>query len=58
MTTTPTDDSPWYPDDSGEWVEHDGSVMPVPGDTLVLVLLAYERSRWRVRCWGHPLPCG
>ena len=40
-------DSPvetWYPDDSGEWVEYDGSGQPVEGDVLVEVLLLHERD--------------
>lgn len=40
---TKTED-PWYPDDSGEWIEYDGLEMPVPGDTLVLILLEWERT--------------
>jgi hypothetical protein len=44
MTTTPDNDSPWYPDDSGEWVEHDGSGMPVPAPAGVNVLLRFERD--------------
>lgn len=38
-------DSPvenWYPDDSGEWVEYDGSGQPVEDDVLVEVLIAVE----------------
>ena len=40
-------DSPvetWYPDDSGEWVEYDGSGQPVEGDVLVEVLMLHERD--------------
>lgn len=39
-------DSPvekWYPDDSGEWVEYDGSGQPVEDDVLVEVVMAVER---------------
>ena len=32
----------WYPDDSGEWVEYDGSGQPVEDDVLVEVLMAVE----------------
>ena len=57
-------DSPvekWYPDDSGEWIEYDGSGQPVGDDELVEVLLLHERdaheykqneSRARRLCWG------
>ena len=31
---------PWYPDDSGDWVEYDGSGQPVEDDVFVEVLLA------------------
>ena len=31
---------PWYPDNSGEWVEYDGSGQPVEDDVWVEVLLA------------------
>ena len=43
-------DSPvekWYPDDSGEWIEYDGSGQPVDDDIEVEVLLAEERERRR-----------
>ena len=56
-------DSPvekWYPADSGEWVEYDGSGQPVGDDELVDVLLLHERDAheykqkeneaWRL-CW-------
>ena len=39
-------DSPvenWYPDDSGEWIEYDGSGQPVEDDVLVEVVMAVER---------------
>ena len=35
---------PWYPDNSGEWVEYDGSGQPVEDDVLVEVLLLHERD--------------
>ena len=38
-------DSPvenWYPDNSGEWIEYDGSGQPVEDDVVVEVLLAVE----------------
>ena len=38
-------DSPverWYPDDSGEWIEYDGSGQPVEDDVVVEVLLTVE----------------
>ena len=34
----------WYPDDSGEWIEYDGSGQPVGDDELVEVLLLHERD--------------
>ncbi|ORE90228.1 Eaa1 [Stappia sp. 22II-S9-Z10] len=34
----------WYPDDSGEWIEHTGDECPVPGNTPVQVLLGYSRE--------------
>lgn len=40
--------SPWYPDDSGEWVEYDGSGQPVEDDVVVEVLFRAERGR---QCW-------
>ena len=43
-------DSPvekWYPGDSGEWIEYDGSGQPVDDDIEVEVLLAEERERRR-----------
>ena len=39
-------DSPvenWYPDDSGEWIEYDGSGQPVEDDVWVEVVMALER---------------
>ena len=35
---------PWYPDNSGEWVEHDGSGQPVGDGVLVEVLMVGERD--------------
>lgn len=40
--------SPWYPDDSGEWIEYDGSGQPVDNDVVVEVLFHAERGR---QCW-------
>ena len=40
-------DSPvenWYPDDSGEWVEYDGSGQPVEDDVEIEALLSHERE--------------
>ena len=40
-------DSPvekWYPDNSGEWIEYDGSGQPVENGVLVAVILAAERD--------------
>lgn len=34
----------WVPDDSGEWIEYDGSGQPVSDSTIVEVLLSYERD--------------
>lgn len=44
----PASETPWYPDDSGEWIEHDGVARPVDGETLVDVLLSGERDQ---RIW-------
>ena len=33
----------WYPDNSGEWVEYDGSGQPVEDGVLVEVIMAAER---------------
>lgn len=35
---------PWVPDDSGEWIEYDGSGQPVSDSTVVDVLRANERD--------------
>lgn len=37
-------DSRWYPDDSGEWIEYDGSGQPVDDDEIVEALLREERK--------------
>ena len=45
---TPDIDSPvenWYPDDSGEWIEYDGSGQPVEDGVLVEVVVAVERDK-------------
>ena len=34
----------WYPDNSGEWIEYDGSGQPVEDDVNVEVLYLYERE--------------
>ena len=34
---------PWYPDNSGEWIEYDGSGQPVEDGVLVEVIMAAER---------------
>ncbi len=39
-------DEKWYPDNSGEWVEYDGSGQPVEDDVLVEIVMAYERYGW------------
>ena len=44
-----TQTSLWYPDDSGEWVEYDGSGQPMEDDVVVEVLLDDERDD---RCWN------
>lgn len=44
----PAQQSRWYPDDSGEWVEYGGSGQPVEGDVVVEVLLDEERDN---QCW-------
>ena len=36
---------PWYPDNSGEWVEYDGSGQPVEDDVLVEGITAIERYK-------------
>ena len=38
-------DEKWYPDDSGEWVEYDGSGQPVEDGVLVEVVVAVERDK-------------
>ena len=38
---TPTEK--WYPDDSGEWIEYDGSGQPVKDDVEVEAVMAVER---------------
>lgn len=47
-------DSPvenWYPDDSGEWIEYDGSGQPVEDDVEIEALFSHEReSRSYVPC--------
>ena len=35
----------WYPDDSGEWIEYDGSGQPVEDLVLVEAMHATERER-------------
>lgn len=47
----PRKDAPWYPDDSGEWVEvpDDCMARPVPEDTVVGYLLRRERE-WKDYC--------
>ena len=35
-------DEKWHPDNSGEWIEYDGSGQPVEDDVVVEVLLAVE----------------
>ena len=37
-------DEKWYPDDSGEWVEYDGSGQPVEDDVLVEIVMVSERD--------------
>ena len=39
-------DEKWYPDNSGEWVEYDGSGQPVEDGVLVEIVMAYERYGW------------
>lgn len=34
----------WYPDNSGEWIEYDGSGQPVEDDVLVEVMLRFQRE--------------
>ncbi len=50
QTSPPSENTPWYPDDSGEWVEipDDCVTCPVPADTVVETLLRNERQnkRW------------
>ena len=36
---------PWYPDNSGEWVEYDGSGQPVEDDVLVEGITVIERYK-------------
>lgn len=37
-------ETPWYPDDSGEWVEHDGGPCPIDDETIVEHLWDAERE--------------
>lgn len=37
--------TPWYPDNSGEWVEHTTGFQPVPSLTRVEVLIRSEREQ-------------
>lgn len=39
------EETPWYPDDSGEWVEHTTGSQPVPSLTRVEVLIRSEREQ-------------
>ena len=36
----------WYPDDSGIWIEYDGSGQPVEDGVLVEIVMKYERYGW------------
>ena len=38
-------DEKWYPDDSGEWIEYDGSGQPVEDDVYVEVIMEVEQRR-------------
>ena len=38
-------DEKWYPDDSGEWIEYDGSGQPVEDDVEIEALFSHERER-------------
>lgn len=40
----PVEAAPWYPDDSGEWVEYRGDCNPVEYTTLVEILMESERD--------------
>ena len=46
LETTDIDspDEKWYPDDSGEWIEYDGSGQPVEDGVEVEAILSYERE--------------
>lgn len=39
------ENTPWYPDDSGEWIEYDGSGQPVENNVIVDVIIKGERER-------------
>ena len=52
----PAAEAPWYPDDSGKWVEHDGSPnCPVRPNTMVEVIKYFERQR---RCYSGAIARG
>ena len=40
----PAEKEPWYPDDSGEWIEWGGGDCPVLGTKYVQIMLRYERD--------------
>ena len=44
-TDIDTLDEKWYPDDSGEWIEYDGSGQPVEDDVCVEVIMEVEQRR-------------
>ena len=49
----------WYPDNSGEWIEYDGSGQPVEDDVEVEALFSHEReSRSYTPCQDAAGNCG
>lgn len=53
QASPPSENTPWYPDDSGEWVEipDDCVTCPVLADTVVETLLRNERQNKRWTPW-------
>ena len=60
VTPEPAPSTPWYPDDSGEWVEVPEDLMEMPAELrpsdLVHVMLKDDREKKRQ--WGCPLSAG
>lgn len=53
--TEATESNPWYPDDSGLWVEYQGQGIPVPSGIKVQILVRDDRvRREHVGTWSRP----